>query len=163
MLKISMQSGMVIQHWSGLETKLDNNGMGLMFGGLMFGVPSIVRTRWRQKMTFEELPAWSWGDRWRAAALCRTPCCGPAVRDLHTDPHPNPAWFCIWQRLTLRCNSSGKLDYKIQDVRSTGEGFITSAFGVQTWFSSAQLVYIHWNPSASISPSRHDKSDRAEP
>lgn len=104
-----------------------------------------LNKRW-PLMSQKYLPSWSWGDRWRAGPLWRTPCCGPAVRDRHTELHLNPAWFCIWQRLRLRRNGSGKLDYKILDMRSTREGFITSAFGAQTWFSSAQLVYIHWNP-----------------
>lgn len=49
-------------------------------------------------------------------------------------------------KLRLRCKSSTKLDYNILDIRITRKGFITGAFGVQTLFSSIQLVYIHWNP-----------------
>lgn len=50
----------------------------------------------KKSLELKYSPAWSWHGRWKARPQWRTPCCGPGVRDLHTDPHLCPAWFCIW-------------------------------------------------------------------
>lgn len=100
-------------------------------------LPSWVKVRWR-----ESVPAWSWSDRWRGRAQWRTLCCGPAVRDLHTEPHLYPAWFCIWQRWRLRCNANGKLDYELYGIRSTRSGFYHQCFGCADFLEQFILVEI---------------------
>lgn len=111
---ISMQSGMMLQRIQQLE-KWSRHWTPLQWPWIYSWSALHVGRRW--SWTKDDLwwgegnvhaPARSGAGRCRAGPRWRTLCCGPAVRDLRTETCLSPAWSCIWHRLRLRHNNSGR-------------------------------------------------------